>query len=108
MRSTITRRLEAQLNLALLGDCGCYETLTNLYRGAQALGMTGAEIDSALGGRSFEARTHAAIAFARAIKSGNPAVIDLSREKASKIGIGTDELAAIAQATRRILMEAGS
>ncbi|MDZ4139350.1 MAG: hypothetical protein U1D66_10800 [Erythrobacter sp.] len=105
MRLTITQRLEAQLRLALLGDCGCEQTIATLSQAAQANGMTWAEIDSALSGRSFEARTDAAIAYACAIKSGNSVALDLARTRAARLEIGTDELAAVAHAARRILME---
>ena len=57
-------RVQAQLKLALLGDCGCIKTLGKLENEARSSGLTGAEIDAALGGRSFEARTAAALAYA--------------------------------------------
>jgi hypothetical protein len=49
-------RLRARFALALLGDCGCAETLALLEETARRQGLTGAEIDTALSGRSFAAR----------------------------------------------------
>lgn len=106
MRLSITQRIEVQLKLALFADCGCVQSLGTLTQAARAYGMTRAEIDSALSGRSFEARADSAIAYACAIKSGDAIALDLARKRAARLGIGAKELAAVAQATRRILAEA--
>ena len=76
MPEQLHARVRAQLKLALLGDCGCPKTLTRLEREARSSGLTGAEIDAAIGGRSFEARTAAAVAFACALKAGKADLLD--------------------------------
>jgi hypothetical protein len=96
-------RMRAQLKLALLSDCGCLRTLGELEKEARSSGMTGAEIDVALGGRSFEARTAAAISYACAIKMVRPDLLSQYRSQASQLGLTSDDLNAIAEETRQIL-----
>lgn len=96
-------RMRAQLKLALLSDCGCLGTLGALEKEARSSGMTGAEIDAALGGRSFEARTAAAISFACAIKMDQAEMLEHHRARANRFGITDAELEAIARETRQIL-----
>jgi hypothetical protein len=96
-------RVQAQLKLALLGDCGCIKTLGKLENEARSSGLTGAEIDAALEGRSFEARTAAALAYACALKSGERDLIDRARTHGLQIGVTDDELSAIAKEAQQIL-----
>lgn len=106
MAKAFQARVLAQLKLALLGDCGCCETLAGLEEAARCAGLTGAEIDAALGGRSFEARTAAALAFACAIKAGEADARAQARSRALRLGIADGELRAIAAEARRILAAA--
>lgn len=99
LRASVT----AQLKLALLGDCGCPMTLSKLEREARLSGLTGAEIDAAIGGRSFEARTAAAVAFACALKAGKADLIEQTRTRALHFGVTDDELCAIGERTKQIL-----
>jgi hypothetical protein len=103
MPEPLHARVTAQLKLALLGDCGCRETLARLECEARSSGLTGAEIDAALSGRSFEARTAAAVAFACALKAGDPETLKQARARALQIGIKDEELRTIAEGTRHIL-----
>lgn len=96
-------RVQAQLKLALLGDCGCIKTLGSLENEARSSGLTGAEIDAALTGRSFEARTAAALAYACALKSGEAVLIERARTHGLHIGVTDDELSAIAREAQQIL-----
>ena len=96
-------RVRAQLKLALLGDCGCGKTLASLEDQARSSGLTGAEIDAALSGRSFEARTAAALAFACAIKAGEDGQIEQARDHAIRFGATDEELFAVAEEAKRIL-----
>ena len=96
-------RVRAQLKLALLGDCGCGKTLANLEDQARLSGLTGAEIDAALSGRSFEARTAAALAFACAIKAGEDGQIEQAHDHAIRFGATDEELFAVAEEAKRIL-----
>lgn len=106
MAEAFHARMQAQLKLALLGDCGCCETLASLEDDARAAGLTGAEIDAALGGRSFEARTAAALAFACAIKAGQAGAREQARSRALRLGITDGELRAVAAEAQRILATA--
>lgn len=103
MPEQLHARVKAQLKLALLGDCGCPKTLTRLEREARSSGLTGAEIDAAIGGRSFEARTAAAVAFACALKAGKADLLDQARARALQLGVTDDELAAIEEGAKQIL-----
>jgi hypothetical protein len=100
-------RIMAQLRLALLSDCGCHKTLGALADEAQSHGLTGAEIDTALAGRSFEARADAALAYACAIKSGATDAIAGAHARAARLGLSQMELDAVRGATETILAEAG-
>lgn len=96
-------RVTAQLKLALLGDCGCDKTVRRLEREARLCGMTGAEIDAARDGRSFEARTAAVVAYACALKTGETDLVDETRARAARIGVTAAELSAAARQAKRIL-----
>ena len=87
-----SRRVLAQLRLALLADCGCERTLSALDLGARQAGLTGAEIDAAIAGKSFEARTDAALAFACAIKLGDRERIAGAHERALRFGVSETDL----------------
>lgn len=96
-------RVKAQLKLALLGDCGCLKTLADLENEARSSGLTGAEIDAALGGRSFEARTAAALAYACAIKVGEDGSLEQARARALRFGVTDEELGTVAKEAKQIL-----
>lgn len=99
-------RVAAQLRLALLGDCGCHQTLADLENAARSSGLTGAEIDAALGGRSFEARTAAVLALACAIKGGDSEACAQARSRALRLGLTDRELRGVAAEAARILAAA--
>lgn len=103
MSDPFSARVLAQLQLALLADCGCERTLAALDHGARRAGLTGAEIDAALAGKSFEARTAAALAFACALKAGDHVQIDLARERAARFGVLATDLEKIASEVAAIL-----
>lgn len=103
MTAVTAARIAAQLRLALLGDCGCEDTLSALDRAARAQGLTRAEIETARGGRSFEARTDAAIGYACALKSGAATPLADARARALRLGLTESELAAIADLAQTIL-----
>ena len=103
MPEPVQARVAAQLKLALLGDCGCDKTVGRLEREARSSGLTGAEIDAALDGRSFEARTAAVVAYACALKAGEAESVERARPRASRIGVTADELSAIARKAKQIL-----
>jgi hypothetical protein len=96
-------RLRAQLNLALLGDRDCARTTARLEREARSAGLTGAEIDAAIAGRSFEATSVAAISFARALQSGDAEKIGETRCRALEVGLSDRELSAVVRHAKRIV-----
>lgn len=96
-------RVQAQLKLALLSDCGCLETLAGIEDEARSSGLTGAEIAAALCGRSFEARTAAALTFACAVKTGEADVLEQTRMRALRFGVTDEELNAVAEEAKQIL-----
>lgn len=103
MPERLHARVTAQLKLALLGDCGCNKTLTRLEHEARQSGLTGAEIDAAISGRSFEARTAAAVAYACALKAGDADGLAQARTRARQLGIDDQDLRAIAEEAKHIL-----
>jgi hypothetical protein len=105
MAEGLRERIRAHLKLALLADCGCDKTLASLDLHARNAGLTGAEIDAALVGRSFEVRTAAAVSFACALKSGEQERVAQARGRAHRLGITDDELHVIAFEAAKILGE---
>lgn len=103
MPNTLQARAAAQLKLALLSDCGCLKTLAGLEQQARRSGLTGAEIDVALEGRSFEARTAALIAYACALKSADSDLVTAAKSRAAQIGISDQNLAEVESEVRLIL-----
>lgn len=91
-RSSLSPSLNAQLALALLARCACCETREKLEHDARHAGLTGAEIDAAWMGRSFDVKCSAAIDFALAVRSFSEIAIANSRSKALRMGLTLEEL----------------
>ena len=85
-------RILCQLKLALLNDCGCEDTLSKAEEDARDAGLSGADIDAALGERSFDVRTAAVLALGCAIKNGDAAARYSARERALAVGLTAEEL----------------
>ncbi|VWX58347.1 hypothetical protein [Sphingorhabdus sp. 109] len=85
-------RILSQLKLALLNDCGCEDTLSRAEEDARDVGLSGADIDAALGERSFDVRTTAVLALGCAVKNGDAAARDAARERALAVGLTAEEL----------------
>jgi hypothetical protein len=85
-------RILSQLKLALLNDCGCEDTLSRAEEEARDAGLSGADIDAALGERSFDVRTMAVLAFGCALKSGDVTARESARERALALGLAAEEL----------------
>lgn len=105
-RTWLRTRLEAQLRLALLGDTACMTMRAELMNQAQRAGLSGAEIDAALAGRSFEVRASVLLAYARALKLGDRIEAELKRQRGARLGMSALAFERIAQATDRILRDA--
>ncbi|MCA1500154.1 MULTISPECIES: hypothetical protein [unclassified Bradyrhizobium] len=63
--------------------------------------MTGAEIDAARRGTSFDARTSLVVAFAVAQRDGDIATIGILRERMRRAGIGSEIIGQIEEIVRR-------
>ena len=105
-RTWLRTRLEAQLRLALLGDTACMATLAELVDHAQRAGLSGAEIDAALVGRSFEVRATALLAYALALKHSDQIAANLKRQRGARLGVTASAFERIARATDQILRDA--
>jgi hypothetical protein len=91
-RISLSSSLDAQLALALLARCACCETRNRLEQQARSAGLTGAEIDAAWAGRSFDVKCSAAIGFALAVRSFSEIAIATSRARALRMGLTREEL----------------
>jgi len=91
-RISLSSSLDAQLALALLARCVCCETRDKLEQEARSAGLTGAEIDAAWAGRSFDVKCSAAIGFALAVRSFSEIAIATSRTRALRMGLTREEL----------------
>lgn len=105
MTPALHQRLVSELRLALLADCGCEDTLRELKGDARATGLTGAEIDTALRGSSFEARTTAALRYACALKATDRSVIVSAREQLHAAGFSDVAISEITKAVQAILAD---
>ncbi len=79
-------RMDVQLRLALLDDASGGASLVALVDEARRAGLSGAEIDAAMAGRSFEVRTAALLAFARALRAGDQPDVERMRQACLRLG----------------------
>jgi hypothetical protein len=91
----LSQRLKLHIELAVAGDHACADTRRRQELVARGLGMTGAEIDAARDGRSFDIRMTRALAVVCALRDVDPTRIEHARELALQSGIDRDELAMI-------------
>ncbi|WP_120075946.1 hypothetical protein [Aurantiacibacter odishensis] len=85
-------RILSQLRLAMVSDCGCEDRLSSAQDAARGAGLSAAEIDAALGERSFDVRTSAVLAVACALKNGDLQAYDMAEKQALACGLTGDEL----------------
>jgi hypothetical protein len=104
---TLPPRLAAMIRIALLPADASVEDIARSERLARAAGVTGAEIDAARQGRSFDVRASGAIAFALAIVSEDPARIDQDRLRARAVGLKAADIRALERETLRLLQGTG-
>ncbi|MAY20642.1 MAG: hypothetical protein CL955_08495 [Erythrobacteraceae bacterium] len=86
-------RILSQLRLAMLNDCACEETLSHAQESARVAGLSAAEIDAALGERSFDVRTSAVLALGCALKNGDLPAYAKAEKYALACGLTHEELA---------------
>ena len=100
-------RLIAVIQLALQGAKPGLNPAGKSVMMARTAGLTGAEIDAAAQGRSFDVSATAAIALAMAISSKDAAEIASARQQAWSSGLSSPDILTIEEATRRMLGSAG-
>lgn len=91
------------IRLALLPDGASPEDVLRSERLAQAAGLTGAEIDAARHGRSFDVGANAAINLAQSIALQDPGMIAHQRVQASASGLSPADILAVERETLRLL-----
>lgn len=96
-------RILSQLRLAMLNDCGCEDTLLNAQDSARGAGLSSAEIDAALGERSFDVRTSAVLALGCALKKGDLSAYAKAEIHALARGLTAEELAYFMTMARRFV-----
>ncbi|ASK88832.1 hypothetical protein [Sphingorhabdus sp. SMR4y] len=85
-------RILSQLKLALLSDCACKDVLSDAEKEARDAGLSGADIDAALGERSFDVRTAAILDLGCAIRNDDSAALDSAMRRALALGLTAEEL----------------
>ncbi|MDI1364993.1 MAG: hypothetical protein PSX79_09030, partial [bacterium] len=101
--SSFPSRLATMIRLALLPDGASPEDVLRSERLAQAAGLTGAEIDAARHGRSFDVGANAAINLAQSIALQDPGMIAHQRVQASASGLSPADILAVERETLRLL-----
>ncbi len=99
MPAVLEDRLRIQVEIALADSCGCAQTRARQENRARAVGLSGAEIDSARAGRCFDMRANAAVVLACALRKdstppGAPVAGPLAA-KARRAGLSLTEIAAV-------------
>ncbi|WP_165191437.1 hypothetical protein [Caulobacter soli] len=89
---TLDDHLLVQIALALAGAGLRGEAADDLEGRARRLGLSGAEIDAARDGRSFDVRAGAAVAVAIAARRADAAGLRASRAQALRLGLGSHDL----------------
>jgi hypothetical protein len=101
--AVIDDRTVVQLRLALSRGAGARE-IAGLLAQAQRCGLTGAEIDAALSGSSFDVQTAAAVALALALRDKDREAAERARARADHLGLAPavlDMVEAISSASDR-------
>lgn len=96
-------RILSQLRLAMLKDCGCEDTLSQAQETARVAGLSAAEIDAALGERSFDVRTSAVLALGCALKNGDLPAYAKAERHALACGLTGEELAYFMRMARQFV-----
>lgn len=96
-------RLIAVIQLALQGADPHPDLVAKPLLMARTAGLTGAEIDAASEGRSFDVSANAAIALALAMLSKDAAKIELARQHAWLSGLSSPDVLTIENAIQRML-----
>lgn len=91
------------IRLALPPNGQTSDAIQRSERQAHAAGLTGAEIDAARQGRSFDVQASAAIALALAMSSRDPSRIARERLQALTSGLTDADIEAVEQEALRVL-----
>ncbi len=93
------------IHLALRPESHIPEDLSRLDHAARAAGLTGAEIDAARQGRSFDVKAGGAISLALALASKDSARIVRARLQAGALGLRAADIRAVERETRHVLLD---
>ena len=102
LRHSLDKRIGILVEIALTHDSDRSRTIERQEKAARHLGVTGAEMDAARAGRSFDVKSGAAVRLALAVQSQNRSAITAARERASQVGLNESDLAAIERLTAKI------
>lgn len=86
-KAVLTPFMHLQVQLALANSLGNSSLLRSLEKPAAGLGLSGAEIDAARRGRSFDAATDIAIAYALAVRHDDMARMNLCENRLVQFGL---------------------
>lgn len=97
---TLDDRTRLSVELALTAESNDMLRRKCQEEDARSLGMTGAEVDAARRGTSFDARTSLVVAFAAAQRRGDIGTTDVLRERMRRAGIGSEIFSQIEEIVR--------
>lgn len=99
----LSGRLAIQIEISLAAGDEHGTMMDGLVVRAKALGLTGAEIETARQGRSFDVRDAAAVALAKACRDGSLVDISRMRQKAAAAGLSEAGISATEQLAKGYL-----
>ena len=99
-RHKLDERIRFQIELALAGPCACLTTIAGQEAAARRLGLSGAEVDLARDGRSFDVKTSSVLALVRATRAGDSQALAAARRQARTAGVARLELLEVEQIAR--------
>lgn len=102
LRHSVDKRIQVLVEIALTNDCGCIQMARRQEKVARRLGLTGAEVDAARAGRSFDVRSDAAVRLACAAQSSARSAVSEARNRAARAGFDESDLIAIERLAKTI------
>lgn len=94
-RYDLDERLQFQIGVALAGPSAGPGMIAEQDATARRLGLSGAEVDLARAGRSFDLRTSSILALVRASRMEDPQALALARRQARRAGVASLALAEV-------------
>lgn len=88
-KTGLTEIMRIQVEIALASSRQSLSDLASLEAAAQQYGLSGAEIDAAKRGRSFDAAIDVALAYALALLSEDKTAIDMRERRLARLGLSS-------------------